>query len=129
MAVVAIISRRPVCSPRSPHRLDGADAHAAVEASVKAVAARGEKVAGPAVEADAVDEIGGTLRRFEIVLAAGVVRIADAAVAIAVIDAVLAPDLALADMNVFLGGEEALILCIHKAGDQRLRAIAVAHHV
>ena len=83
--------------------LDGADAHAAVESALETVAARGEKVAGPAVEADAVDEVGRALRGFEVVLAAGVVGIADAAVAIAVVDGVLAPDLALADVDALVG--------------------------
>ena len=62
-------------------------------------------------------------------LAAGIVGVADAAVAIAVVDAVLAPDLTLADVNAFFSREEALIFRIHKTGDQGLRAIAVADHV
>ena len=88
-----------------PHRLDGTDAEPAVELTFKALAPRGEKVTGPAIEADTVDEVRRTLGWFQIVLAAGVVRIADAAVAVAMIDAVLAPDLALADVNSLLRGE------------------------
>ena len=108
---------------------DGADAHAAVEAALEAVAAGGEEVAGPAVEADAVDEVGGALGGLEVVLAAGVVGVADAAVAVAVVDAVLAPDLALADVDAFFGGEEVLVFCVHEAGDEGLWAVVVAYHV
>src|SRR6202034_2188969 len=110
------------------HRLDGTDAEPAVELAFEALAPRGEKVAGPAIQADAVDEVRRALGRLEIVLAAGIVRIADAAVTVAMIDAVLAPDLALADVNSLLRGEIALAVCIEKARDQRLRAISIADH-
>ena len=93
-------------------------AQAAVEFAFKALAAGGEKVAGPAVEADAVDEVGGALGGFEVVFAARVVGIADAAVAVAVVDAVLAPDLALADVDALFGGEVALVLGIQVSGDE-----------
>ena len=62
-------------------------------------------------------------------LAAGIVGVANAAFAIAIVDAVLAPDLTLADMNAFFGREEALIFRIHKSGDEGLRTIAIADHV
>ena len=117
------------CGSEIADGLDGADAHAAVESALKAFAARGEKVAGPAVEADAVDEILLALRGFEVVLAAGIVGIADAAVAIAVVDAVLAPDLSLANVDAFIGSEKALVLRIHETGDEALRTIAAADHV
>ena len=100
----------------------------AVEPSLKALATGCQKIARPTVEADAVDKIRRALGRFQVVLATGVVGIADAAVAVAVVDAVLAPDLALANMNALFGGEEALVLRIHKARDQALRTISVAHH-
>ena len=106
--------------------LDGADADAAVEVAFEAVAAGGEEVAGPAIEADAIDEISGTLGWLEVVFTAGVVGVADAAVAVAVVDAVLAPDLALADVNAFVSGEEALIFRIHESGDEGLGAITAA---
>ncbi len=61
-------------------------------------------------------------------LAAGVIRIAEATIAVAVIDSVLAPDLPLADMNALFGGEEPLILCIHKTGNDALRTIPSADH-
>src|SRR5690348_66597 len=77
------------------HRFDRADTHAAIEAALKSFAAGGEKIAGPAVEADTVDEIGWALRGLQIVLAARVIGVADTPVAIAVVDAVLAPDLSL----------------------------------
>ena len=95
----------------------------------KAPTSRGKKVAGPAVEADAVDEVGWALRGFQVVLAAGVVGIADAAVAIAVVDAVLAPDLSLADVDAFFGGEVSLVLRVHEAGDEALRAVFAADHL
>ena len=60
--------------------------------------------------------------------AAGIVGIADATVAIAVVDAVLAPDLALANVNALFRGEIALALCVHKSCDQALWAISVADH-
>ena len=91
----------------------------AVEAALEAVAPRGEKVAGPAVEADAVDEVGRALGRLQIVFAAGIVGIADAAVTIAVVDAVLAPDLSLAHVDSLIGGKQPLVLGIHEAGHQR----------
>ncbi len=110
------------------YRLDRAHTHAAVEPSLKAVATGCQKIARPPVEADAVDKIRGSMGRFQVVLATGVIGIADAAVAIAVIDAVLTPDLTLAYVNALFGGEEALVLRIHKACDQTLRTISVAHH-
>jgi hypothetical protein len=61
------------------------------------------------------------------VLAAGVIGIADTAVAVAVVDAVLAPDLALANMDALFGGKEALVFRIHKACNQAVRTISVAH--
>src|ERR1700685_2472000 len=85
--------------PQVANGFNRAYAHAAVESALKAVAPRCEKIAGPAVEADTVDEVRWTLGGFEIVLAARVIGIADASVAIAVVDRVLAPDLALAYMN------------------------------
>jgi hypothetical protein len=77
----------------------------------------------------AVDKIRWSLRGLQVVLAAGVVGIADASVTIAVIDPVLAPDLALANVNTFICGEEALILCIHETGYEALRAIAAANRL
>ena len=109
--------------------LDWADAEAAVEAAVEPLATGRKEVAGPAVEADAVDEVGGALRGFEVVLAAGVVGVTDAAVAVAVVDAVLAPDLSLADVNAFVVGEVALVLGVHKAGDEALRTVVSADDV
>src|SRR5215475_12798512 len=86
------------------HRLDRAYTHSAVEASLKSLATGCKKVAGPAVQADAIDKIGGPLSWFQIMLTAGIVGIADAAIAIAVVDSVLAPDLSLAYMNALFSG-------------------------
>ena len=116
------------CHAEISYGLDGTHAHAAVEAALEALPSRCEKVAGPAVEADAVDEVGWPLGGFQVVLAAGIVGIADAAVAVAVVDAVLAPDLPLADMDALFGGEVSLVLGIHKACHQALRAIFAADH-
>src|ERR1700761_3061311 len=66
------------------YRLDGAHAKTAVEPSLKALATGCQKVARPTVEADAVDKIRCALSRFQIVLAARVIGIADTAVAITV---------------------------------------------
>ncbi len=127
--MVSIISLRPAVLPEIADGLDGADAEAAVEAALKALSPRGEKVAGPAVEADAVDEVGGPLGGLQIVLAAGIVGVADAAVAIPVVDAVLAPDLSLADVDALFGCQVALVLGIHEASDEALRTVAAADHV
>src|SRR5215475_13900803 len=86
------------------YRLDRAYAHPAVEASLKSLATGCKKIAGPAIQADAIDKIGGPLSWFQIMLTAGIVGITDAAVAIAVVDAVLAPDLSLAYMNALFSG-------------------------
>src|SRR5258708_4874031 len=108
--------------------LNRAHAKTAVEPTLKALATGCQKIARPTVEADAVDKIRCSLGRFQVVLAARVIGIADSAVAVAVVDAVLAPDLALAHMNAFFSGEKVLVLRIHKACDQALRTISVAHH-
>ena len=83
-------------------RLDGAHAHAAIKPSFKAVATGRKKIARPAVEAYTIDEVRCALSRLQVVLEAGVIGIADATVAIAVVDAMLAPDLALANMNALI---------------------------
>ena len=81
------------------NRLDRTHAHPAIESALKAFAPSREKIARPSIEANAVNKIRRTLRGLEVVLAARIIGIADAAVAIAIVDAVLAPDLALAHMN------------------------------
>ncbi len=96
---------------------------------LKAIAAGGEKVAGPSVEAHAVNKVSRALRGFEVVFAAGVVGIANAAIAVAVVDGVLAPDLALANMNPFIAGEQPLVFRIHEACYEALGAIAAADHL
>src|SRR5260370_10692918 len=58
------------------YRLDRAHTHAAVEPSLKAVATGCQKIARPPVEADAVDKIRGSMGRFQVVLATGVIGIA-----------------------------------------------------
>lgn len=49
-------------------RFNGSDAQTAIELAFEALATRGEKVASPAIEADAINEISRTLGGFEIVL-------------------------------------------------------------
>src|ERR1700744_825879 len=110
------------------YRLDRTYTHAAIEPSLKAVTTRCQKFTCPPVEADAINKICWALSRLQVVFATGVIGIADAAVAIAIVDAVLVPDLTLANMNAFLGGEETLILRIHKSCDQTLWTISVSHH-
>lgn len=61
-------------------------------------------------------------------LAAGIIGVADAAVAIAVVDAVLAPDLSLADVDALFGCEVSLVLRIHEARYEALRSICAADH-
>ena len=105
-----------------------AHAHPAVESALKAFASRREKIAGPSVETDAVDKVRLTLRWLQVMFAAGIVGVADAAVAVAIVDAVLAPNLPLANVNAFFGGEVVLIFRIHEPRNNALRAIVVAHH-
>src|SRR5690348_4729139 len=81
------------------HRLDGAHAHSAIEATLETIAPRSQEIAGPAVKTNAVDEIAWALGRFQVMFTARVIGIADPSIAIAVIDCVLAPDLSLAHMD------------------------------
>jgi xanthine dehydrogenase YagT iron-sulfur-binding subunit len=114
------------CEAEVAHRFDGTDAEAGVEVAFEAVAAGGEEVAGPAVEADGVDEVGGGLGGLEVMLAGRVVGVADAAVAVAVVDAMLGPDLSLADVDGVVAGEVEHVLGVHVAGDEGLGAVVVA---
>src|SRR5437879_13136718 len=72
--------------PEISYGLDRPHAEPAVELALEALPPGGQEVAGPAVETHAVDEIGGALRGLEVVLAAWVVGVADAAVTVAVVD-------------------------------------------
>src|SRR5262249_4536778 len=113
--------------PQIANGLDRTHAQPAVQASMDALAPRGEEIARPAIETHAIDEIGRAACGLEIMLPAWIIGVAYAAVAIAIVDAVLTPDLPLAHMDPLVIGEQPLILGVHEAGHQGLRAIAAAH--
>ena len=74
--------------PKSHNRFDGPHAEAAVESTGKARPARGQEIAGPAVQVHAVDEVRAALGWFAEVLRGGIVGIAHRPFTVAVVDRV-----------------------------------------
>ena len=72
--------------------------------------ARAEEIDRPAVEVHAVDEVLLAAGRFAEVFAGRIVGITDRAFAVAVIDRILTPDIALADMNALIFREVAQVV-------------------
>ena len=108
--------------------LDRPQPHPTVEAVVTFLAAGGQKIARPAVEADAVDEILRLLRRLAIVFPAWIIGIGDGAIPIPTVNAVLTPDGALGDMDVLLLGEIAQVLGGQESADHTFGPVPAAHH-
>ncbi len=132
-AVVASIACVPRSVPKREQGLDRPDPLAAAAAlavdHLRAGNAGAEEIDRPAVEVDAVDEVLLAPGGFAEMLARRVVGIADRAVAVAVVDRVLAPDVALADVDALLLGEVAQVLGGEKSGDHALRPVAAADHL
>src|ERR1035441_2518777 len=103
------------------HSFNWTDTKSAVEPALKSLAARGEEVAGPPIKANAIDEVRGALCGFQIMFVAGVVGIANAAISVSIVDAMLAPDLTLTDMNAFVCSQKSLILSVHEADRKSTR--------
>ena len=102
MAVVSIISLRPTSLPRFPTVSIGPTPMRLLNPPLKpSRRAERKSQVHPSRQTQSIKS-AVALRGFEVVLAAGVVGVADAAVAVAVIDAVLAPDLSLAHVNAFI---------------------------
>ena len=57
-----------------------------------------------------------------------VIRIADRSIAILEVDSELTPDITLADVDIFLLGEEPLIVSGEESRDDRIGAIRIADH-
>jgi hypothetical protein len=112
--------------------LDRPDALAAAPAfaihGARAGNAGAQEIDRPAVEVDDVDEVVLAAGGFAEVLARRVVGVADGPFAIAVIDGILAPDVALADMDAFLFGEVAQVVRGEETGDDAFRPVAAADH-
>lgn len=111
-------------------RFDGAHALPAAPAfavhRARAGNAGAEEIDRPAVEVDDVDEVIGASCWFTEVFARRIVGIADRTFAIAVVHGILAPDVALADVDVFLFREVAEVVGGEESGDDAFRPVAVA---
>lgn len=115
--------------PQIPDRFYRTDPHTAVEPAFEAIATSCKEVTGPAIQAHAIDGIVSALSRLEIVFPTGIVRIADSAVTVTIVDPMLAPDLPLAHVNALIAGQQSLVFCIHESSDQALRTITTPDHV
>ena len=110
-------------------RLDRPHPETAVESAIESVTPRAQEITGPSVQGHTINEVGLALRGFARVLAARIIGVTDGAVAVPVVDAVLAPDRALADMDALLFGQIAQVLGGQETGHQALGFVAVANHV
>ena len=110
-------------------RFNRTDAQPAVESALKAEPASAEEIARPAVQINAVDEVFLSLSGAAYVRSAWIVRIADRAVAVAVVDSVLTPNGSLRDVNSFNLRQIPQIVGSEKSANEAFGAVAVADHV